>query len=210
MEGENFIEESDTKTDPTEEVGVKAETWPAEKAGMNANKNDTVAPEENSDRYYQATIQAPAFGWLISMLKREQKLDRSKLDHMRGFSKQISRYRPSLSISRKRVQHYKATYTSSWDVRSFLKDQKYEEPPEVAIEGAIVLVGTEQEAQAMTCGEYLRQTWPMSGPHILSLLKNLLRNIGEQNCKLNKQVSLAHTSFNNPKVASRIIPRSGY
>jgi hypothetical protein len=147
-----------------------------------AREEIELSPQNSFEKYYDAAIRTPAFEWLVSILKREKSLDPSMLDKMRSFSAQIMENLPVSLISRKRVQIYKATYIAEWDIWSFLREQSYDEPPELAIEGAIVLTGSVGSAQALTCGEYLRQTWPTNGDHIMRLLKKVVESSHAQSC----------------------------
>ncbi|KAJ5525503.1 hypothetical protein N7494_012153 [Penicillium frequentans] len=62
-----------------------------------------------------------------------------------------------------------------WDPVTFLQEQQYLESPEIAIGQAIVLTGSAVMVQALTCSEYLQQTWPSSGMKILELIQELIR-----------------------------------
>lgn len=62
----------------------------------------------------------------------------------------------------------------SWDPVAFLREEEYIEKPEDAIERAITLTGSTVSAQALTCGGYLRQTWPSTRDQILDLIKSLV------------------------------------
>jgi hypothetical protein len=66
------------------------------------------------------------------------------------------------------------TYTVEWDPLAFVQEQDYGETPGIAIQDAIVLIGANTRTQAMTCIEYLQQTWPSIGVTI-ELIQNVLR-----------------------------------
>lgn len=62
-----------------------------------------------------------------------------------------------------------------WDPISFLREQQYQGSLHETIEKVITLTGSTKNAQALTTLEYLRQTWPTTGEHILQLVKDVLR-----------------------------------
>jgi hypothetical protein len=90
---------------------------------------------------------------------------------------------PTIShkVSRKKsVEAYKITFEIEWDPLAFIKEQEYREEPGEAIERAITLTGYAKDAQALTCAQYLRQTWPLAR-HTIGLwhciLEDFTRNI---------------------------------
>jgi hypothetical protein len=76
-----------------------------------------------------------------------------------------------------RSSSYKATFELDWDPLSFVKEQRYTESPHEALERAITLTGSANDAQAMTTVEYLSQTWPATGKHVMRLVADVARNI---------------------------------
>jgi hypothetical protein len=73
---------------------------------------------------------------------------------------------------------YHASFAMDWDVLGFLREQ-YEDDPSYAVETAITLTGTIQEAQALTCRQYLEQTWPRIGSVVVQLLKDSVETAAE-------------------------------
>lgn len=61
-----------------------------------------------------------------------------------------------------------------WDPVAFLREQNREDGPYEDLGKVIVIVGTVTDAQATTCREYMRQTWPLTGLELLNLLQDLL------------------------------------
>lgn len=62
----------------------------------------------------------------------------------------------------------------NWNPLDFLLAQEYSDTPAAALETVITLTGTPKHAQALPCLQYLDQTWPSSGRHVLALLQNLM------------------------------------
>jgi hypothetical protein len=57
-----------------------------------------------------------------------------------------------------------------------VKKQRYTESPEVALERAITLTGSVNNAQAVTTREYLSQTWPATGIQVMRLVTGVASN----------------------------------
>ncbi|KJK83657.1 hypothetical protein H634G_00890 [Metarhizium anisopliae BRIP 53293] len=80
-------------------------------------------------------------------------------------------------ISREAIpQRHYLTFTADWDLCEFLQEQDYLDSPERTLERAITIIGSETDAQAATTTEYLSQTWPSSGIHLLHALKAAMQD----------------------------------
>jgi hypothetical protein len=153
---------------------------------------DEGESEENSTTqliiYRDFIFQAPAYQWLLGSLRREFLLHHAQPNCMNAIRRNILNYLPpSNKVSRKKSSEtYKVTFEVEWDPLEFVKEQLYEEEPDEAIEIAITLTGSINDAQALTCTQYLHQTWPSSGYHIMKLVKDVVRaGLGIRNtCKL--------------------------
>jgi hypothetical protein len=82
----------------------------------------------------------------------------------------------SLPHEVKSTEAHKVTFVIEWDPLAFVKEQEYREEPDEAIEKAITLTGSAKDAQALTCAQYLCQTWPSTGEHTTRLVKDVLRS----------------------------------
>lgn len=67
-----------------------------------------------------------------------------------------------------------------WDPRLFLRVQEYAGNPANILDHVITLTGSLDNAQALTCAQYMRQTWPESSDCVISLFHKLLE--GRANC----------------------------
>ena len=68
-----------------------------------------------------------------------------------------------------------ASFHILWDPVAFLREQnRREDGPYEDLGKVIVIVGTATDAQATTCREYMRQTWPLTGLELLNVLQDLL------------------------------------
>jgi hypothetical protein len=61
-----------------------------------------------------------------------------------------------------------------WDFHSFHAEQKYSESLETVFETAITLTGNDNNVQAATCIDYVRQTWGDEGVELLLFLKKTI------------------------------------
>jgi hypothetical protein len=85
--------------------------------------------------------------------------------------------------SRPSAEVYKITFGTEWDPLAFIKEQEYREEPDEAVEKAITLTGSAKDALALTCAQYLCQTWPSAGEHTMRLVKDVLRSGHRHTCK---------------------------
>lgn len=46
----------------------------------------------------------------------------------------------------------------------------------MAVERAITLTGSARDAQALTCVQYLSQTWPLAGEYTMQVVKDVIAN----------------------------------
>jgi hypothetical protein len=74
-------------------------------------------------------------------------------------------------------ERFSLTFTADWDPCAFLQEQEYMESPDKAVERAITITGSKIDAQAATTTQYLSQTWPSSGSHLLHIVKQVVRDI---------------------------------
>jgi len=128
--------------------------------------------------YRDFIVGTPAYSWLVATLQREASLKRATPDLMEDIRNNIFAALPSKrKVSRKAASpEYKATFCLEWEPLSFVKEQRYTESPEVALERAITLTGYVNDAQAVTTREYLSQTWPATGIQVMRLVTDVTGN----------------------------------
>jgi hypothetical protein len=128
--------------------------------------------------YQDVIYKAPAYEWLISSLLREPVLVQAKPNQMDAIKKKIMKSLPSSHrVSKCRPSEaYVTTFEVIWDPVAFVKEQKYEGEPDEAIEIALTLTGTAKDAQALPCGQYLKQVWGAFGEHVIRLVKDVVRS----------------------------------
>ena len=67
---------------------------------------------------------------------------------------------------------FSVTLRVDWELRKFLAA---EFDPDNDISSVLTITGGMPRAQALSCGDYMRQTWPQSGSHTLLALKYALQ-----------------------------------
>lgn len=134
-------------------------------------------PEHGFDR--DSMAETPAYKWLVTSLQREAKLTRAEPDLMEEIKREILDALPSShKVSRNySSREYKMQFTLGWNPIMFIQEQRYTEDPDIALETAITLTGSSNNAQALTTREYLTQTWPATGHHIMKLVNDVIRDI---------------------------------
>lgn len=66
---------------------------------------------------------------------------------------------------------YSVSYECTWELLTFIRDQL---EPGQRLSQVVALTGTEGNAQAATCGEYVREFWPDTGPILVAYLDDSL------------------------------------
>jgi hypothetical protein len=148
---------------------------------------DDTGPMPDAGSYRDFIVKTPAYSWLVASLQREAILTRATPDLMEDIRGKILCALPSShKVSRKAPsQEYKATFELDWDPLSFVKEQKYTESPDEALERAITITGSANDAQAVTPAEYLSQTWPATGKYVMRVVIDVIRNTADHHagCK---------------------------
>jgi hypothetical protein len=152
---------------------------------MMSQHSDAEAEREDNQEAIMAQLlgyrgfifKAPAYEWLLASIRKELLLAPAEPNVMESIRKAIVASLPSShKVSRKTsAAAYKVTFVLRWNPLAFINQQEYKEEQDEAIGRAITLTGSAGDAQALTCAQYLSQTWPSSGSHIIQLLKDVVR-----------------------------------
>ncbi|KAI1394973.1 hypothetical protein F4819DRAFT_222679 [Hypoxylon fuscum] len=128
----------------------------------------------------------PGYLWLLDQLRREAVLARAEPDTLReirdivfrGIGDMVLRAVPGTTYPRreKPAEETRVIYTVHWDILAFLRQQGYGVMNEQAIFDAITLTGSDIDAQALSCRQYMAQAWPSTGLQTLKLLQGMLRS----------------------------------
>lgn len=128
--------------------------------------------------YRQFIFNTEAYRWLLARVRKESYLISTEPNIIGAIRERILSSLPSNHrISRKvSSQIYSARFEVDWDIFAFFEMQEYESQPEEALEGIITLTGSLIDAQAATCAQYIRQTWPLTGEVVLKLVKEVVKS----------------------------------
>ncbi|KAK6535580.1 hypothetical protein TWF694_002035 [Orbilia ellipsospora] len=128
--------------------------------------------------YRDLIFNAPAFEWLLESVRREFLLASTEPNCMESIKNRIIEALPSShKVSKHRsAEAFKAIFTTGWKPLQFLKEEGYQNEIGQAIEGAITITGSSIDAQAVTCAQYMCQTWSQTGVSILDLIKDVIRD----------------------------------
>ncbi|KAE8400766.1 hypothetical protein BDV37DRAFT_286262 [Aspergillus pseudonomiae] len=131
---------------------------------------DSNLPQLQS--YRALIINSPSYKWLLTILHRECMLAPPEANVMHQIRDYILAVLPvSPIISRKTpTMAFEVFVRLNWNPIAFYTEQEYAESPKDAMERAITLTGSRTTAQALTCSQYMSQTWPLTGIQILQLI----------------------------------------
>ncbi|EGX54367.1 hypothetical protein AOL_s00004g16 [Orbilia oligospora ATCC 24927] len=123
-------------------------------------------------------LKTPAFEWLVGVLRREIiLLTPAELpNYMEITKRSVSECLPSSHrISKNRsAEAFNTIFLTGWKPLIFVNEQEYELKPSEAIERAVILTGSTEDVQALTCVDYLCQTWLSTGKYIIELVKDVI------------------------------------
>jgi hypothetical protein len=141
---------------------------------------ETLEDENDFDdlyRYQSLITESSAFDWLVGSLRREFQLANSATAGMVSISRQFLHGLPSPThLSRKQaVPSVQVTFTAPWNPVSFIEEQGYGPELDDILGKVITLTGSSGDVQATTCKQYLRQTWPSTGKHMLHIIEDTVR-----------------------------------
>jgi hypothetical protein len=137
-------------------------------------KDDEDSTHENEiSAYHNIIINSPAYKWFLTNLEKESTLQ-LETPHPR-IRQQILDKLPTRTISkRQNPEIYKINFYHKWDYEMVDKLQHVlSEESGYLIQPyrpRIVMTGYSQEAQGLTIQQYLAQTWPSTGLHLLNAL----------------------------------------
>jgi len=153
---------------------------------VNAYGVDDKIPLPNRHDYAKIVFESVAYRWLTASVKTELSLAPvSGQGEICGriYSEVLRCLEAGRNAVRRRrlcerlTLHLKA----GWDLRAFLRQQfsHSTEPFGQLLAKTITLTGSATDAQALPCEMYIRQTWPVSGPCLLSIINGALSSGGE-------------------------------
>lgn len=128
--------------------------------------------------YRKLIKESGAYSWLLSQLRCKILLSTPEPNIGANIRDVIFSASPlPQRISRRRApETYQASFTLDWEPLAFLDEQQYKGERDHVFETAITLTGSVEDSQALTCGDYLKQTWPLVGEYTLRMLKCVVQS----------------------------------
>ncbi|RFU74661.1 pfs domain-containing [Trichoderma arundinaceum] len=176
--------EQDTPAHTVEDLGESSQAYSAisddRRRSTSPTKGEQGDTREISNPlsaiYRHFILTSEAYEWLLRRLRREAHSTFVETNIMGAIGHEITEcLQRSRKIKRKEPPVvYKTIFEVDWDILTFLKKQQYSDEPSVAIERALTLTGSYQDAQVVTCLQYVNQTWPITGDRILQLIKDVI------------------------------------
>jgi len=120
-------------------------------------------------------LDGPAYQWLIENARSSALLTERKGTNLEAMARKIDAALSSMRTPKsRRSQVFQAIFDMDWDLPNFLRGQEYDTTLEIAIERAITVTGSSSNAQALSCMDYMCQTWPSSGREVVRVLQKAL------------------------------------
>lgn len=175
----------DTPTIPSPKEGQEIlpdVPWQPFAGPSGENLNIPTLPDKQE--YRQLVFSSVAYEWLVSCLEREICLCRVREPVETGTEnvKTVTSYILTVLLDDNEIisrgawsKTYKTEFQVVWRLKQFLSTRYgVSENLGQVLRRAIALTGSGCEAQALTCSEYLDQTWPMSGKQVLAAVSEAL------------------------------------
>lgn len=149
--------------------------WLESPWGTNHPRDVTEKGPVDFQKCTTALETSEAYMWLLANLTSQLSLTRTGCAHRDRVRQSITQSIPSQQIRRFHPpDDCHITIVLEADILEFLK-KNYEGPPHKTIGQVIVLIGSETNAQATTCEQYMVQTWPWTGRKVMECLSECLR-----------------------------------
>lgn len=120
-------------------------------------------------------LDGPAYRWLLENVRSSALLTEREGTVLEVVTRKIDATLSSMRTPNSlRSQVFQAIFDIDWDLLNFLRDQEYDTPLEIAVARAITVTGSNRTAQALSCMDYMCQTWPSSGREVVRALQKAL------------------------------------
>jgi hypothetical protein len=120
-------------------------------------------------------IGSKAYQWLLERIRADSVLARTGTTA--DFIRDVIRNRLLADQVDRLDEPHTTTFEIFWSPLRFLREQNYQQGEYQAIGEVITLTGSAVDAQAMTCAQYIHQTWPMTGDETLWALQAAMTKI---------------------------------
>lgn len=132
--------------------------------------------ENNAQNYERLIAATPAYQWLVKSLCNRFLLTSASDDVVGQIRNEIYKHVPKPQHISKSASTMstKAYFEMDWDFAAIGDIDDGE-----SMDSILTVTGSEQDAQAMTCAEYIQQTWPTNGMYVWRLVKDALLDPGK-------------------------------
>ncbi len=165
-------------TDPLDSISVDCDSTPdgGSSTPTQAEHRDHKGLTPRVIAYRDFVFRTKEYQWLLAGLLREFRLMSTEPNTIQTIRHTITSSLPSTRrVSRKTsLESCRVSFILDWDPFAFFVQQQYTHRPAEAIKGVVTITGTCQDAQAATCSEYMKQTWPVTGELTLQLVQQVL------------------------------------
>lgn len=151
--------------------GPQIDTTPLPMEVEQTSFDDPVA-EQIYDKYFELIWGHVSYAWLLGQMRNKLLLANGDnlISRIRA---EVFRTLPRPSrVSIGYVPTYSAFFIVDWPLKAFLQSQ-LRRVGECELGHVLTISGTLCDAQALTCNEYMEQTWPSSGIHLVRLIQSL-------------------------------------
>lgn len=165
------------------EPGLLDDPW---KEDLISDSEDELDLFQFAD-YEQFVRKSGAYKWLLSKIRQFDRLTYGNSDFLSEIGTQIQNrlwtQEPLRQISgRKPSSTVTMVFSLDWNPMSIFLERELDLTLTDVFERAMCLTGTVYEAQATTVVEYMAQTWPETGEHIIALIKKLISSPEGEEC----------------------------
>ena len=116
-----------------------------------------------------------AYQWVLDALEASMKMAERRGTFLEKIIRDIDTAMSDLTVPKSaRTCTYETNINVDANIVQFLKEQNYGVPMEEAVGKVITITGSSTSAQALSCNDYIAQTWPKSGVETLQVLQNAL------------------------------------
>lgn len=125
------------------------------------------------------------YQWLVGRIRATVVLTRGNREVMENIRRNVIE---GLATQNDRIHQdlttREAVFTLAWSPLAFLKEQQYQRGDNQDIGECITITGAGVDAQATTCAQYMRQTWPITGEETLEAIQMAIayRNVAQRKC----------------------------
>lgn len=142
--------------------------------------DDEITNEVGLSMYHGIILKSPSYEWLLSSLRKECFLQwgsRQPRIMVENIRQKILDRLPTGTISKRRpLSACEVTFALQWEDTMDRGNGLFSKliKSKILLSELITVTGCQEESQALTVEQYLRQTWPMYGLELLNILQTAI------------------------------------